>query len=80
MKLKNIKHPMGDYTTSQAVELARICRQGIGAEKKEPLPTIDEAIRILKDSPTMKSCNWITGQVALETLRLTKGEKVEQFV
>ena len=80
MKLKNIKHPVKDYTTNQALELARICRASHLDGRNEPMPTVDEAIQIIKDNPTMKSCNWITGQVAIEVLRLTKGEKLEKFV
>ena len=79
MKLKNIKHPVRDYTTDQALELARICRGGHLVGRPEPLPTVDEAIQIIGNDPTFKQCNWITGKVALETLRLTKGEKVENF-
>ena len=80
MKLKNIKHPVRGYTTNEALELARICRAGHTIGRPEPMPTVDEAITIISGDPTFKQCNWITGKVALETLRLTKGEKVEKFV
>lgn len=70
-------HPHGDYTTEQALELARQCKYGPLAKKSDPTPTVDEAIEIIRNDPTMKDCNWITGQTAIEVLRLTRGGKAE---
>ncbi|MFZ4397441.1 MAG: hypothetical protein ACOYOU_17650 [Kiritimatiellia bacterium] len=73
-------HPHRDYTTEQALELARQCKYGPLTKENDPTPTVDEAIEIIRNDPTMRACNWITGQVAIEVLRLSKGEKVETFV
>ena len=39
----------------------------------EPTPSIDEAIEIIRNDPTMRACNWITGQDAIEVLVMSKG-------
>jgi hypothetical protein len=75
-----VKHPHTDYTTEQALELARQCKYGPLPKPRDPTPTVDEAIEIIRSHPTMKACNWITGKVAIEVLRLTKGDKVERFI
>ncbi|MEI7560604.1 MAG: hypothetical protein WCJ63_08425 [Actinomycetes bacterium] len=72
-----MKHPFRDYTTEQALELARQCKFGPLPRDTNPTPTMDEAIEIIRNHPTMKACNWITGQVAIEVLRLERGEEVE---
>jgi len=75
-----MRHPHRDYTTEDALELARDCKYGPLPKPTDPTPTVDEAIGIIRNDPTMKAGNWITGQAAIEVLRLTKGEKVEEFV
>ena len=74
-----MKHPHKDYTTEDALSLARDCKYGPLPKPTDPTPTVDEAIEIIRNDPTMKACNWITGQVAIEVLRLERGEKVEAF-
>ncbi len=69
-----MKHAYKDYTTEQALELARQCKFGPLAKDADPTPTVDEAIEIIKGD---RACNWITGQTAVEVLRATRGEKVE---
>ena len=68
------KHPHRDYTTEDALALARQCKYGPLPKPTAPTPTIAEAIEIIGSDPTMKACNWLTGQVAIEVLRLTKGD------
>ena len=66
-------HPHMDYTTEQALELARQCKYGPLAKPTDPTPSIDEAIEIINGDPTMKACTWITGRDAIEVLEKTKG-------
>ncbi len=72
-----MKPPSGDYTVEQALALARLCKFGPLPKAADPTPSIDEAIEIIRDDPTMRACNWITGQTAIKVLRATRGEKVE---
>jgi hypothetical protein len=74
-----VKHPYHDYATEDALSLARDLKYGPLPKPTDPMPTIDEAIGIIKGDPRMKACNWITGQVAIEVLRLSRGEKVRGF-
>ena len=74
-----MKHPYMDYTTEDALALARNCKYGPLPKATDPTPSIDEAIEIIKGDPTMKACNWITGQAAVDVLRLTRGDKVRGF-
>ena len=74
-----MRHPFRDYTTEQALELARSCKYGPLPRPADPTPPVDEASEIIRDDPTMRACNWITGQVAIEVLRLTRGDRVEGF-
>ena len=60
--------------------LARDCKFGPLPRPTDPTPTVDEAIEIIRNDPTMKSCNWITGQAAIEVLRLTRGDSVEELI
>ena len=71
-------HPHEGYTIEDALELARSCKYGPLPKPTDPTPTIDEAIEIIKGDPTMRACNWITGQAAIEILRLSRGERVER--
>jgi len=71
-----MKHPSRDYTTEDALSLARDCKYGPLPKPDDPTPTVGEAIEIIRNHPTMKACNWITGQVAIEVLRLERGEEV----
>ena len=70
-------HPHMDHTIGDALSLARQCKYGPLPKPTEPTPTIDEAIEIIRNDPTMRACNWITGRNAIEVLRLTRGENVE---
>lgn len=72
-----MRHPYRDYTTEQALELARSCKFGPLPKPTDPTPTVVEAIEIIKGHPTMGDCNWITGQTAVQVLRATQGEEVE---
>lgn len=56
-----MKHPHRDYTTEDALALARDCKHGPLPKPTDPTPAIDEAIEIIRNDPTMKACNWITG-------------------
>ena len=71
-----MKHPYLQYTTEDALELARQCRYGPTPREDDPMPTVNQAIKIIRADPRRKAGNWIDGRVALEILRLTRGEKV----
>ena len=71
-------HPFRDFTTEQALELARSCKFGPLPKDADPTPSVDEAIEIIRNDPTMRDCNWITGQTAVQVLRATRGEKVDR--
>lgn len=73
-----MKSPSGDYSVEQALALARQCKFGPLPKDADPTPSIDEAIEIIKGDPTMRACNWITGQTAIEVLMATRGEDVER--
>jgi hypothetical protein len=75
-----VRHPYRQHTTEDALSLARDCKYGPLPKPSDPTPTVDEAIEIIRNHPTMSACNWITGQVAIELLRLERGEKVEIFI
>ncbi len=72
-----MRHPFRDYTTEEALDLARSCKYGPLPRPTDPMPSVDEAIEIIGNCPTMRACNWITGQTAIQVLRATRGEKVE---
>ena len=72
-----MKHPFRDYTTEDALDLARTCKYGPLPKSADPTPTVDEAIVTIENDPTMSACNWITGQTAIQVLRASRGEKVE---
>ena len=72
-----MKHPYHNYTTEDALSLARDIKHGPLPKPDDPTPTVDEAIELIRSHPNMKAFNWITGQVAIEVLRATRGEKVK---
>lgn len=72
-----MRHPFRDYSTEQALSLARDCKHGPLPRPTDPTPSVDEAIEIIRNDPTMRACNWITGQTAVQVLRATRGEEVE---
>ena len=72
-----MKPPFRNYTTEDALSLARDCKYGPLPTNSDPTPTVDEAIEIIKDDPSWKAFNWITGQTAVPVLRATRGEEVE---
>ena len=72
-----MKHPFTNYTTEDALALARQCKFGPLPKKKDPTPTVDEAIAIIEHAPAMRAHNWLTGKIALDVLRLTRGDKVK---
>ena len=74
-----MKHPYRDYTTKQALELARDCKYGPLPKPTDPTPSVKEAIEIIKNDPTMRACNWITGQTAVQVLQAELGEKVNWY-
>ena len=63
-----MKHPHSDYTAKQALELARQCKYGPLPKPTDLTLTLDEAIKIIRNDPTMRACNWITGRDAIEVL------------
>ena len=72
-----LKHPYRDYTTEDALSLARGIKHGPLPKPADPTPSVDEAIEIIKGHPNMKAFNWITGQTAIQVLRATRGEEVD---
>ena len=72
-----MQHPFYNYTTEDALRLARIHLHPLGTSKDElPLPSIPEALRVLEDVQRRQGFNWITGRVAIELLRAESGENV----
>ena len=74
--VKSVRHPYHDYTTNDALSLARGIIHGPLPKKDDPVPSIDEAIAAIVECQKRTDFNWITGRVALEVLRASKGEKV----
>jgi len=72
-----MKHPFRDYTTEEALSLARDCKYGPLPKPDDPTPTIDDAIEIIRNHPSWKAFNWITGYTAVQVLRASRGEKVD---
>jgi hypothetical protein len=72
----NIKHPFRDYDTTEALSLATNLKYGILHRGLKETPGLDEAISLFENCATMKSCNWITGQIAVQVLKAAKGEEV----
>ena len=70
-----MKHPYHDYSTEDALNLARNCIHGPIPKKDDPTPTVDEAIAVLQERRRTCGFIWITGRVAVEVLRATRGEK-----
>ena len=67
-----MKHPYRPYTVEDALSLARDCKYGPLPKPEHPTPSAEEAIEIIRNDPTMKACNWITGQTAIDVLRTVK--------
>ena len=72
-----MRHPYYDYTTEDALGLARGIIHGPLPKDDDPFPSIDEAIAAIEGCRKRTDFNWITGRVALEVLRASKGEKVD---
>jgi hypothetical protein len=64
-------------STQKALDLARNCKYGPLPKPTDPVPSVKEAIDIINDYPTMRTCNWLTGQAAVAVLKksLTEGPK-----
>ena len=79
INVKNIKHPLHNYDTQKALNLARDIKYGPTNPTEleaNPLPTLKEAIKIITDHYHLLDHTWVTGVVALETLKLTQGKKI----
>ena len=74
---ERMKHPYHPYTTEDALSLARDIICGPLPLADAPTPTIDEAVVAIEDYQKHTDFNWITGRVALEVLRASRGDKVE---
>lgn len=72
----NVKHPFRDYDTAEALSWVTGLKYGIFHIGDKVAPTVDEAIKYLENAPTMKSCNWVQGKIALQVLKAAKGEEV----
>ena len=72
----NVKHPFRDYDTTEALRLATDLKYGLFHQGHKEPPTVKEAIKLFEEAPTMKACNWITGQTALQVLKAADGEEV----
>ena len=73
----NVKHPFRDYDTTEALSWVTGLKCGIFHVGDRITPSLDEAIKYLEDAPTMKSCNWVQGKIALQVLKAAKGEEVD---
>jgi hypothetical protein len=73
-----MKHPhCSKITRDFALNLARNLKYGPLPAKLDPLPGVDEAIKIIHDERATCGFNWITGTYAEEVLRMSRGEKVK---
>lgn len=73
-----MKHPYSDYTTEQALNLARLMQHGPGVIiELIPLPSVSEAIKILREAQATANFNWITGRHAIEVLQMELDPKYQ---
>lgn len=73
-----MKHPFHDYTTEDALKLARMHQLEPGTPVEQlPLPSPEEALAVLRKVQRRTDFNWITGRVAIEVLRAELGEGVK---
>lgn len=62
------EHAFG-YTVAAALDLARSLKHGPLPAKTDPVPSPEEAIRIIEEERHSCGFNWITGEVAEAVLR-----------
>jgi hypothetical protein len=67
------KHPYHNYTSDQALDLARTLKYGPLPKPSDPTPPVKEAIWIIEEARAAAGFNWITGRVALEVLQVEAG-------
>jgi hypothetical protein len=72
-----MKHPFYNTTTESALDIARNMIYGPIPKKSDPVPSIDEAIRVIDEEHRTCGFNWITGTACLQVLRASRGEKVD---
>ena len=73
-----MRHPYHDYTTEDALKLARMHQHEPGTPVEQlPLPSPEQALAVLREVQRRTDFNWITGRVAIELLRAELGEKVK---
>lgn len=70
-----MKHPYYNYDSAKALSLARNLAHGPVVPDETPLPTTEEALRIIEAEVATIGFNWITGKVACECLRADLGHK-----
>lgn len=72
-----VKHPYYDYTTEDAMCLARTL-----IENPREVADLDckKALKVISSVAKRQRFNWITGQMAQEVLRLTMGEREEEVL
>ena len=58
-----MRHPNQNYTTEDALALARSIIHGPLPPKDAPTPSIEEAIAAIEECRRRSDFNWITGQV-----------------
>ena len=72
-----MNHPYSkEITVAFARNLARNLKHGPFPKPKDPVPSVDEAIAIIKQARHTCGFNWITGARCEEVLRLSRGERV----
>lgn len=78
--LEEIKHPFYSMTFKAAMALARQLNPKchIPVRDNDPIPTVKEAIQILKEASKEYNFNWITGRTALEVLLVANGANPEK--
>ena len=73
-----MKHPFHNYTTEDALKLARMHQYEPSTPvERVPLPSPEEALAVLQEVQRRMDFNWITGRVAIELLRAELGEDVK---
>ena len=62
-------------TVEKALDLARNLEYGPIPKPNDPVPTVEEAIRIIHEARLRSGHNWLTGEAAERVLREHVGEK-----
>ena len=71
-----MKHPYYDYTTEDALSLARDLIYGPLPKPSDPTPSPEEALAAVEDCLHHCGHTWITGEIARDLLQIACGQQV----